>query len=151
MNAQCNSWKLNTVSLPYSLFGEKHLHENPKMLEGRGGHYSIMFYMGRLPSGQKHICLRSNPLTLSYTIFDRRGSPSRIPSISKWYPIHIPTIKDTQLGSRCSDTCLSLFQCRFVMVFQWNCPSLRPTLKGKGKRRLSTTCQRYSFNNWPQF
>ena len=35
-------------------------------------------------------------------------------------------IKGTQLGSHCSDTCLSLFQCCFVMVFRWNCPSLRP-------------------------
>ena len=31
------------------------------------------------------------------------------------------TIKDSQLGSHCSDTCLSLFQCCFIMVFGWNC------------------------------
>ena len=36
----------------------------------------------------------------------------------------------------------------FVMIFRWNCPSSRPTLKGTEKRRLSTTCERYSFN-WP--
>ena len=44
-----------------------------------------------------------------------------------------PTIKDTQLGSHCSDTYLYLFQCCFVMVFWWNCPSSRPTLNRKGK------------------
>ena len=27
----------NVITQHYSLFGEKHLHENPKMLEGRGG------------------------------------------------------------------------------------------------------------------
>ena len=58
------------------------------------------------------------------------------------------TIKDTQVGLHCSGTCLSLFQCCFVMIFRWNCPSSRPTLKGTEKRRLSTTCERYSFN-WP--
>ena len=42
-------------------------------------------------------------------------------------------IKDTQLGSHCSDTCLSLFRCCLVMVLWWNCPSSRPTLRGKGK------------------
>ena len=61
--------------------------------------------------------------------------------LAQWYPVHIPTIKDTHLWSHCSDTCLSPFQCCFVMVFQWNYPSSRPTLKGTGKRRLSTTCQ----------
>ena len=51
------------------------------------------------------------------------------------------TIRDTQLGSHCSDTCLSLFQCCFVMVFQSDdCPVSRPILKGK--RTSSTTCQR---------
>ena len=40
---------------------------------------------------------------------------------------------DTQLGSHYSDTCLSLFQCCFVMVFRWNCSSSRPTLRGKEK------------------
>ena len=62
-------------------------------------------------------------------------------------------VKDTQLGSHCSDTLylsLSLFQCCFVMAFWWTCPSSRPTLKGAGKRRSSTTCQNYSFN-WPKF
>ena len=62
-------------------------------------------------------------------------------------------MKDTQLGSHCSDTLylsLSLFQCCFVMAFWWTCPSSRPTLKGAGKRRSSTTCQNYSFN-WPKF
>ena len=49
------------------------------------------------------------------------------------------TIKDTQVGLHCSGTCLSLFQCCFVMIFRWNCPSSRPTLKGTEKRRLSTT------------
>ena len=34
-------------------------------------------------------------------------------------PHFIPKIKDTQLGSHCSDTCLSLFQCCFVMFFRW--------------------------------
>ena len=58
------------------------------------------------------------------------------------------TIKDTQVGLHCSGTCLSLFQCCFVMIFRWNCPSSRPTLKGTEKRRSSTTCERYSFN-WP--
>ena len=43
------------------------------------------------------------------------------------------TISETQLGSHCSDICLSLFQCCFVMVFRWNCPSSRPKLRGKGK------------------
>jgi len=42
-----------------------------------------------------------------------------------------PAIKDTQLGSHCSGTCLSLFQCCGVMVFRWNCPILR---QGKGRR-----------------
>ena len=37
------------------------------------------------------------------------------------------------LGQHCSDICLSLFQCCFVMVFRWNCPSSRPKLRGKGK------------------
>ena len=43
----------------------------------------------------------------------------------KW---RFTTIKGTQLGSHCPDTCLSLslFQRCFVMVFRWNCPSLRP-------------------------
>ena len=60
------------------------------------------------------------------------------------------TIKDTQLGSHCSGTCLSPFQCCFVMVFRWNFPSSSPTLKGGGKRTSSTACRRYSFN-WPKF
>ena len=42
-------------------------------------------------------------------------------------------IKDTQLRSHCSDTCLSLFRCCLVMVIWWNCPSSRPALRGKGK------------------
>ena len=58
-------------------------------------------------------------------------------------------MKDTQLGSHCSDTLylsLSLFQCCFVMAFWWTCPSSRPTLKGAGKRRSSTTCQHPSID-----
>ena len=114
-----------------------------KCWRGGGGHYSIMFYMGRLTSG---------PIPLP---FCTRFLTEKVPLLvylllAKWYPVHIPTIKDNQLGSHCSDTCLSLFQCCFVMVFPWNCPSSRPTLKGTGKRRLSTTFQRYSFN-WPKF
>ena len=56
------------------------------------------------------------------------------------------TIKDTQLGSHCSGTCQSPFQCCFVMVFRSNCPSSRTTLKGGGKRTSSTACRRYSLN-----
>ena len=86
------------------------MHDNPKMLEGRGGHYSIMFCMGRLPSG---------PIPLPfYTRFLTEKVPLLVYLLlAKWYPVHIPTIKDNQLGSHCSDTCLSLFQCSFVMVF----------------------------------
>lgn len=49
--------------------------------------------------------------------------------------------------------CLSLFQCCFLIVFRWNCPSSRSTLRGTGKRRSSATCQRHSFTelNWPKF
>ena len=77
---------------------------------GGGGHYSIMFYMGRLPSGPIPLpfytrFLTEKVLLLVYLL------------LAKWYPVHIPTIKDNQLGSHCSDTCLSLFQCSFVMVF----------------------------------
>ena len=56
------------------------------------------------------------------------------------------TIKATQLGSHCSDTCFSLFQCYFVMVFRWNCPSSRPTLKGTGEGKSRTTCHCYSLD-----
>ena len=53
-------------------------------------------------------------------------------------------IKDTQLGSHCSDTLyLSL---SLPMLFFNGCPSLRPTMKGTGKRRSSTTCQHYSID-----
>lgn len=39
------------------------------------------------------------------------------------------TILDTQLGWYLP----SLFQCCFVTVFRWTCPSSRPALRGKGK------------------
>ena len=49
-----------------------------KMLGGRGQLVNNVLY-GEAP-------LRTNPLTLLYTIFDRKGSPSHIPSIGKMVP-----------------------------------------------------------------
>ena len=43
-----------------------------------------------------------------------------------------PAIKDLQLGSHCSGTCLSYFQCCVVMVFRWNCPISREREKDVG-------------------
>ena len=54
-----------------------------------------------------------------------------------WLVAHdvlFPLLWVNQLGSLCSGTCLSLLQCSFVMVFQWNCPNSRPSLEGRGKR-----------------
>ena len=49
------------------------------MLEGRGGALLNNVLYGEAP-------LRSNPLTLLYMIFDRKGSPSCIPSTGKMVP-----------------------------------------------------------------
>ena len=49
------------------------------------GGYSTKFYTGEAPS-------EVQPLTLIYTIFDRKGI-SFIPSIHKWYPFHIPCLE----------------------------------------------------------
>ena len=50
-----------------------------------------------------------------------RTYPSPKPTFCpKWEAsVNVGLGEGTQLGSHCSDTCLSLFQCYFVMVFRW--------------------------------
>lgn len=48
---------------------------------GKGEGFSTKFYIGRL-----HPVIQ--PLTLFYTIFDRKCTPFCIPFIDKWHPLH---------------------------------------------------------------
>ena len=67
------------------------------------GGYSRKFYTGRLHP-------EVLPLTLSYAIFDQRADNLHAPSIEKWYPFHIPTLK-LCTPFNCCKTGTGLFHC----------------------------------------
>ena len=46
------------------------------------------------------------PLTLLYTIFGRKCIPFHIPSIGKWYPFHMSSLKH----------CISFNRCKFIVL-----------------------------------
>ena len=71
------------------------------------GGYSRKFCTGRLRP-------EFLPLTLLYTIFEQRADNLRAPSIDKWYPFYIPTLK-LYTSFNCCKPGTGLFHCLSYM------------------------------------